>query len=401
MVRRRECSTDRHRVPHAATIRSALPGARSPGSTSWPGTSWRRGIRWRRSRGCALGRTAFVRAWTPAHGHVDGARLRRCGCSSASRWGAGRRARFRADLFVRTSSTRTSRRVRAFMTDSSLPDHDAVGSTRASAGATPVVARRRRTAGVGGPRTPPARAVSRVGPVYTPPEHRRRGYARPSRPLSPRRSSRTARSASSSTPMPRTRRRTRSTNGSATCTLLTGLHLRFVDASPVRHSSTIEDTSMALGKSPSRGPACLVWAVVLIGVGGGVRAADSSPPSALPVLLELPAALPAGTATSVALPTPARSACPRSAAPCADPGAGRPAGTPTCPPASASASPPATSVGSSTLLVAAAKAPHVRRSPNSRPSPAIGLGAPRPHSARRTAVEPRGAVHRPRAPGRP
>jgi RimJ/RimL family protein N-acetyltransferase len=65
----------------------------------------------------------------------------------------------------------------AFMTELSLPDHDPVETSRASVTyarwwLTPDGERVSMAAG-----HPPARGVSRIGPVYTPPEHRRRGYA--------------------------------------------------------------------------------------------------------------------------------------------------------------------------------------------------------------------------------
>ena len=63
--------------------------------------------------------------------------------------------------------------VRAFMTELSLPDHDPEGSARASLEHAYwwLDADGERVSVASG--HAPARGVSRVGPVYTPPEHRR------------------------------------------------------------------------------------------------------------------------------------------------------------------------------------------------------------------------------------
>ena len=119
---------------------------------------------------------AFVRAWTPLTGTstelVYGLRMLECVSLRAPVDVPGSARPVREDEFDVYFAW-----VRAFMTELSLPDHDPVGSTRASLEHAQwwLDADGQRVSVASG--RPPARGVSRVGPVYTPPEHRRRGYA--------------------------------------------------------------------------------------------------------------------------------------------------------------------------------------------------------------------------------
>ena len=119
---------------------------------------------------------AFVDAWTALTGTttelVYGLRLLECLDLRAPEGVPGSARPVREDELDDYSPW-----VRAFMTELSLPDHDPERSTRASLEHAQwwLDADGRRVSVASG--HAPARGVSRVGPVYTPPELRGRGYA--------------------------------------------------------------------------------------------------------------------------------------------------------------------------------------------------------------------------------
>ena len=117
-----------------------------------------------------------MRAWTPLTGTstelVYGLRMLECVSLQAPVDVPGSARAVREDEFDVYFAW-----ARAFMTELSLPDHDPVGSTRSSLEHAQwwVDGEGHRVSVASG--RPPARGVSRVGPVFTPPQHRRRGYA--------------------------------------------------------------------------------------------------------------------------------------------------------------------------------------------------------------------------------
>ena len=119
---------------------------------------------------------AFAAAWTALTGTstetVYGLRLLECLDLRAPEGVPGSARPVRADEFDEYFPW-----VQAFMTELSLPDHDPERSARASLEHAQwwLDADGERVSVASG--HAPARGVSRVGPVYTPPEHRRRGYA--------------------------------------------------------------------------------------------------------------------------------------------------------------------------------------------------------------------------------